>query len=301
MQSSAYIPIIMIFFSLVCFFMIIEYYVRNKGQLEDLSWRDKSPLMFKLVRPIVNLFTNKVTQSVEKRKLDQLKDRLGSAGMSYAVRPEEFIVTKRVFLALGIALFLYVYFLLKLVSPMVITFTAAVIPIGYFYPDIWLRDQIKTRQHNFSKMFPFFLDLLVLSMRAGLNFASALDHSVEKMPGGPVKEEFTRVLRDTRTGLSRKEALINLSARAQMPAVGNFVSAVNQAEESGGEVGDVLSVQAQQRRTERFLRAEKLANQAPVKMLGPLIGLLFPITFIIIMFPIAIKARDSGALDFFFK
>ncbi|HEC28365.1 MAG TPA: type II secretion system F family protein [Gammaproteobacteria bacterium] len=301
MQTNAYIPITMAFLSLIFFFLIIEYYIKNKGQSEDQSWRDKSPRMFRLVRPLVNLFTKKVTESIDKHKLAVLKDRLSSAGMSYAIRPEEFIVTKRVFLALGITLFIYVYFMLELVSPMVITVAAVIVPIGFFYPDIWLRDKIKLRQHNFSKMFPFFLDLLVLSMRAGLNFASALDHSVEKMPPGPVKDEFTKVLRDTRTGLSRRESLVTMSERVQMPAVGNFVSAVNQAEESGGEVGDVLSIQAQQRRTERFLRAEKLANQAPVKMLGPLIGLLFPITFIIIMFPIFIKARDSGTMDFFFK
>ncbi len=301
MQTNAYIPITMAFLSLIFFFLIIEYYIKNKGQSEDQSWRDKSPHMFRLVRPLVNLFTKKVTESIDKHKLAVLKDRLSSAGMSYAIRPEEFIVTKRVFLALGITLFIYVYFMLELVSPMVITVVAVIVPIGFFYPDIWLRDKIKLRQHNFSKMFPFFLDLLVLSMRAGLNFASALDHSVEKMPPGPVKDEFTKVLRDTRTGLSRRESLVTMSERVQMPAVGNFVSAVNQAEESGGEVGDVLSIQAQQRRTERFLRAEKLANQAPVKMLGPLIGLLFPITFIIIMFPIFIKARDSGTMDFFFK
>jgi len=301
MQSNAYIPVFMIFTSLICFFMIIEHYIRNKGSAEDESWRDKPPVMFKMVRPIVNLFTKRVTESIDQHKLAILKDRLGSAGMSYTIRPEEFIVTKRVFLALGIALFLYVYLLLELVNPTVITVVAIIVPIGFFYPDIWLKDQIKLRQHNISKMFPFFLDLLVLSMRAGLNFASALDHSTEKMPAGPVKDEFTKVLRDTRTGLSRHDALIKMADRVQMPAIGNFVSAVNQAEESGGEVGDVLSVQAQQRRTERFLRAEKLANQAPVKMLGPLIGLLFPITFIIIMFPIFIKARDSGTMDFFFK
>jgi len=301
MQTGAYTPIILIFLSLVMFFLIVEHYIRNKGEAEDDSWRDKSPGIFRLVRPIVNLFANKVANSVEKRKLAHLKDRLGSAGLSYTIRPEEFIVTKRVFLAMGISLFMYVYFMLELVSPTVITIAALIMPLGFFYPDIWLNDQIKIRHHNFSKMFPFFLDLLVLSMRAGLNFASALDHSVEKMPSGPVKDEFTKVLRDTRTGLSRREALVKMSDRVQLPAVGNFVSAVNQAEESGGEVGDVLSVQAQQRRTERFLRAEKLANQAPVKMLGPLIGLLFPITFIIIMFPIFIKARDSGTMDFFFK
>jgi tight adherence protein C len=301
MQSGAYIPILMVFTSLICIAMVIEHYVRNRERGDDQSWRDKSPLMFRLVRPIVNMFTAKVTESIDQHKLALLKDRLSSAGMNYAIRPEEFIVTKRVFLAIGIALFMYVYFMLELTSSTVITVVAVIVPLGYFYPDIWLRDQIKLRQHNFSKMFPFFLDLLVLSMRAGLNFASALDHSVEKMPTGPVKDEFTKVLRDTRTGLSRREAMTKMSERVQMPAVGNFVSAINQAEESGGEVGEVLSVQANQRRTERFLRAEKLANQAPVKMLGPLIGLLFPITFIIIMFPIFIKARDSGTMDFFFK
>ncbi len=301
MQSVAYIPMFMVFTSLVCIALVIEHYVRNRDRNNDQSWRDKSPLMFRMVRPIVNMFTVKVTESIDQHKLSILKDRLSSAGMSYAIRPEEFIVTKRVFLAIGLLMFFYVYFMLELTSSTVITVVAVIIPLGYFYPDIWLRDQIKLRHHNFSKMFPFFLDLLVLSMRAGLNFASALDHSVEKMPLGPVKDEFTKVLRDTRTGLSRKEAMVRMSERVQMPAVGNFVSAVNQAEESGGEVGEVLSVQAQQRRTERFLRAEKLANQAPVKMLGPLIGLLFPITFIIIMFPIYIKARDSGSLDFFFQ
>jgi len=301
MQSGAYLPIFMVFASLVCIAMVIEHYVRNSDRSDDQSWRDKSPLMFRLVRPIVNMFTAKVTESIDQHKLGLLKDRLSSAGMNYAIRPEEFIVTKRVFLAIGITMFMYVYFMLKLDSSSVITVVAVIIPLGYFYPDIWLRDQIKLRQHNFSKMFPFFLDLLVLSMRAGLNFASALDHSVEKMPAGPVKDEFTKVLRDTRTGLSRREALVKMADRVQMAAVGNFVSAINQAEESGGEVGEVLSVQANQRRMERFLRAEKLANQAPVKMLGPLIGLLFPITFIIIMFPIFIKARDSGTMDFFFR
>jgi tight adherence protein C len=79
----------------------------------------------------------------------------------------------------------------------------------------------------------------------------------------------------------------------------NFASSVMQAEETGGSLGDVLADQARQRRQERFTRAEKLANQAPVKMLLPLIALLFPITFIIIGFPIAIQLREAGALELF--
>jgi len=301
MQTEAYIPILMVFLSLIFIAMLLEHFIKNGSEETDESWRDKSPMIFKMVRPIVNLFAHKISGTIDPRKLDILKERLSSAGMTYAVRPEEFIISKRVFLGFGIFIFLYIYFMLDLAVPTVIIMVGVILPLAYFYPDIWLRDQIKVRQHNFSKMFPFFLDLVVLSMRAGLNFSSAMDHSVEKMPKGAVKEEFTKVLRDTRTGLNRRDALIRLTDRVQMPSVGNFVSAINQAEESGGEVGDVLSVQAEQRRIERFLRAEKLANQAPVKMLAPLIGLLFPITFIIIIFPIFIKARDSGSLDFFFQ
>ena len=83
------------------------------------------------------------------------------------------------------------------------------------------------------------------------------------------------------------------------PHVTNVVASVTQAEETGGSLGDVLSDQARQRRQERFLRAEKLANQAPVKMLFPLIALLFPITFIIIGFPIVVQLIDAGAFDLF--
>ena len=298
---SIYLPLFMLIVTFICVALLIQHYIRNAGNKLDESWRDKQPLMYRLVRPIVSVFTQSAIASLDAHKLAIVTDRLSSAGLFYTIQAEEFVVTKRVYIVIGLLIFLYIYFVMDLVNPTVIAVVSLVIPVAYYYPDIWLRDQIKRRQHAISKMFPFFLDLLVLSMRAGLNFASALDHSVQKMPTGPVKEEFTKVLRDTRTGLSRKEALSKMTERVQMPSVSNFVAAINQAEESGGEVGEVLSVQANQRRTERFLLAEKLANQAPVKMLVPLIGLLFPITFIIILFPILIKARDSGTLDFFFR
>lgn len=296
-----YLPLIMLMVTFICLALLVNYYISNSGKKMDDSWRDQSPLIFKLVRPVVNVFSQRVKHSLDPHKLAMVTERLSCAGLYYAIQAEEFIVTKRVFIAIGLLIFAYTYFVMDLVNPTVIGLVSLVIPVAYYYPEIWLRDQIKRRQHEISKMFPFFLDLLILSMRAGLNFASALDHSVQKMPSGPVKEEFTKVLRDTRTGISRKKALSKMKERVQMPAVSNFVAAINQAEESGGEVSEVLCAQANQRRTERFLLAEKLANQAPVKMLVPLIGLLFPITFIIILFPILIKARDTGTLDFFFK
>ena len=172
-------------------------------------------------------------------------------------------------------------------------------PFAYLYPDIWLRDATRKRQLRFEKEFPFFLDVLVLGMKAGLTFTAAVEQSIEQLRDGPVRQEFARYLRETRTGVARRVALDRLAQRVVIPAVTNFTASVTQAEETGGSLGEVLADQARQRRQERFLRAEKLANQAPVKMLFPLIALLFPITFIIIGFPIVIQLIDSGAFQMF--
>jgi len=271
----------------------------RRGEGGKESWRDRPPMLFRVARPFVNVFVERVGQSMQSYQRELLQDKLAAAGMSYAVRAEEFVATRRVGLIVGVLLIAYTYLVAEIHNPRILVPLALLVPLGYFYPDIWLRDTIKRRHGIIEKQFPFFLDLLVLSMRAGLNFTSAIAHAVEKMADGPVKSEFERVLRENRTGLTRRESLLNLGRRINLSGVTNFVSVVNQAEEVGGEIGEILVTQAAQRRAERFLKAEKLANQAPVKMLLPLIAFMFPITFIIVMFPIFIKARDSGTLSFF--
>lgn len=269
---------------------------RSSRGAED--WRDKPPVLFKLTRPFVNLFVERIAKSISPETSALIKAKLDAAGVTYAISPEEFIATRRVSVVIATLLFTYFYRSLDLANYQV-ALLALLIPLGYYYPDIWLRDATKRRHSMIEKQFPFFLDLLVLSMRAGLNFASAMGHSVEKMAPGPVREEFARLIRETRTGVPRHKSLTEIGKRVDMPAVTNFVSVVNQAEEVGGELGEVLAAQAEQRRKERFLKAEKLANQAPMKMLFPLIGFLFPITFVIVMFPIVIKGRDMGLYSLF--
>jgi len=290
---------------LILFFIVVSlgsllsslglvWFMRSMRGAED--WRDKPPFLFKITRPFVNLFVEKIKLSPTQRA--QVKSKLDAAGVSYAIRPEELIATRRVSVVIGVLLFIYFYRNVELANYQ-IGLLLLIIPLGYYYPDIWLRDATKRRHNLIEKQFPFFLDLLVLSMRAGLNFSSSMSHSVEKMAPGPVREEFARLIRESRTGIPRKRSLLDIGKRVSMPAVTNFISVVNQAEEVGGELGEVLAAQAEQRRKERFLKAEKLANQAPMKMLFPLIGFLFPITFLIVMFPIFIKGRDMGLFNMF--
>ena len=166
--------------------------------------------------------------------------------------------------------------------------------LGWAYPGIWLGDRLKARKKELLKSLPFYLDIITLCVEAGLNMQGAMTQAVAKGPKGVLRDEFQRVLRDIRAGKARAEALRAMAERMDEPAVTNFTTAVIQAESMGMNLGPVLRAQADQRRTERFLRAEKLAMEAPVKMLFPLMAFIFPCTFIVLFFPIAMKFMHSG-------
>lgn len=263
----------------------------------DSAWRDELPLLLRLLRPAFRSYATEVDQSLTGHRRDIVQAQLNTAGLSYMITPAEFLVVRRLAFVTGIAGALYVIFGLDVRDPFYILIAGSLAPFAYMYPDLWLRDATRRRQTSFEREFPFFLDVLVLGMKAGLTFTAAVGQAIDQLRDGPVRQEFSRYLRETRTGVTRRVALDRLAARVMLPAVTNFVASVTQAEETGGSLGEVLADQARQRRQERFLRAEKLANQAPVKMLFPLIALLFPITFIIIGFPIVIQLIDAGAFE----
>lgn len=265
----------------------------------DAAWRDELPLLLRLVRPAFRWYSAEADQSLPGHSRDALQIQLNAAGLAYVITPAEFLVMRRLAFVTGLAGALYLIFALDLRDPFHVVVAASVAPFAYMYPRLWLRDATRRRQVRFEKEFPFFLDVLVLSMKAGLTFTAAVEQAIDQLGDGPVRQEFSRYLRETRTGVTRRAALDRLSSRVVIPAATTFVASVTQAEETGGSLGEVLADQARQRRQERFLRAEKLANQAPVKMLLPLIALLFPITFIIIGFPIVIQLTEAGAFDIF--
>jgi tight adherence protein C len=165
---------------------------------------------------------------------------------------------------------------------------------GWAYPAIWLRDRLGARRRELLKTLPFYLDIITLCVEAGLNMQGAMNQAVAKGPKGVLRDEFQRVLRDIRAGKGRAVSLRDMAERLNEPSVTNFTTAVIQAESMGMNLGPILRAQADQRRTERFLRAEKLAMEAPVKMLFPLIAFIFPCTFIVLFFPIVMKFLDAG-------
>jgi tight adherence protein C len=165
---------------------------------------------------------------------------------------------------------------------------------GFLGPEIWVSRRIKARQKQILLATPDTLDLLTISVRAGLSFDGALAKVVEKTHG-PLADEFRRALAEVRVGKARRDALRDIIGRTEVSALSNFIGAIVQAEQLGVSISKVLQVQSEQLRVERRQRAEELAAKAPIKMLFPLVGCIFPSMFIVILGPaIILIALNMG-------
>jgi tight adherence protein C len=260
---------------------------------EDRTFKDKPPLYFRVFWPIISVISfnlgGLITQNYRKKQ----QKKLTAAGFNFAINADQFFAAKVLGAIFCIAVSMIIFS--PLGSPPTPFLIVAGL-LGFFYVDIWLRDQTQLRQRTILKSFPFYLDIMTLSLEAGLNVNSALQQAVDKSMDGPLRVEFGRVLRDVRSGRTRAEAFQDFAGRVQLAPVTNWVSAVVHAEKQGANLAPLLRAQAEQRRVERFQRAEKLAMEAPVKMLGPLILCIMPCTFLIIGFPIAMKFVGQGLL-----
>lgn len=162
-------------------------------------------------------------------------------------------------------------------------------------PRLWLGAEIRRRAARMRKELPFLLDMTTLCVESGLNLQGALQQAAHNGPDGPLRDELLHALTDMRTGMPRMTALRAWAARVDLPPVRALTAALAQADTLGMSLGPILRAQSEQRRTERFQRAERLAMQAPVKMLFPLIACIFPCTFIVLGFPIAVQLLEAAS------
>jgi tight adherence protein C len=158
------------------------------------------------------------------------------------------------------------------------------VAVGYIAPEFWLGRKIRSRAMELVLQLPDALDLLTISVEAGLGFDAALAKVVEKMEG-PLVDEFRQALAEVRMGRTRRDALRDVASRSDAQPVSNFIGAIIQAEQLGVPIAKVLQIQSQQLRIERRQRAEEAAAKAPVKMLFPMVGCIFPTIFIVILGP----------------
>ncbi|MFL0797128.1 MAG: type II secretion system F family protein [Cellvibrionaceae bacterium] len=260
---------------------------------EDREYKDPLPPLLKIIWPMVRVIAYHLCTNLPIDYLNRLEKRLQQTGVAYILTAEEFFALR----VISAVLFpvLAVFCMIMLHKGNFFVFMGAIL-LGFFYPVIWLQENKKKREKEVIRALPMYLEFISMSVEAGLNLNSAINQAVDKGPKGALRHEFQTVTRDIRAGASRADALQRLADRLDIQEVNTFVRAVIQAEKLGSSMRKLLKVQSEQRRNERFMRAEKMAMEAPVKLIFPLMAFIFPVTFMILAFPIIVKFMDQGFL-----
>lgn len=269
----------------------------NQVPEDPRDYQDPLPFGLKMIWPLVQASTHVIGPRLKTADLEKSHRSLQAAGQDYLITPEE-LAGLRIVASGAVTIFLLL-FVVVLGHFSFGTFLACVVfgvPLGWMYPHLWLSERRKTREKRVIRDLPIFLDFITMSVEAGLNITGAIEQAVLKGPAGPLAQEFSRMMRDLRAGLPRSEALKRLADRMDIAQISSFTSALIQADRVGASLGETLRAQAMQRREERFLRAEKLALEAPVKMMAPLIMFFFPLIFIVLAYFIYLKMVEDGII-----
>jgi len=259
---------------------------------QPFSDRILRPFLQRLAR-LLQRFDRSKSRREREEQVGALQGRLNLAGNPYRWTPTDFLGVKALTaIVLAGILFLVPTIIGQPFFAMILAAAGGV--IGFLLPDLYLHQLIGRRQHEIQRVMPDALDLLCVSVQAGLGFDAALARLCEKTDN-ELSREFSRMLQEVRVGRQRREALKEVVNRTQVPDLSNFISAIIQADQLGVSITQVLAVQAEQMRTVRRQRAEELAAQAPLKMLFPMLIFIFPALCIVILGPMWPSIANMGS------
>jgi tight adherence protein C len=271
---------------------------KAQEQLEVAEQEEKknipNDIVLKYSRPFFKRYFTPVVEGMKgKRKIrEKYKRPLASSGMNKFLTPEDFYAFK-LFLIIG---FPIVYLGLRtfLEETWPLSYTPIISLLGFFYPDLWIRGKIDQRQKNVLENMPFVVDMLALSVEAGLDFVAAMQKVIEKAPQSALVEEFETLIKETKIGASRAEALRQLSWRVNSLPVSSFCATLIAADSVGANIGPILKTLAQELRQKRSSEIEKKGAQAATKILIPMIFFVLPAVLLVIAAPIALQLMAGG-------
>jgi tight adherence protein C len=250
------------------------------------------PFNRRIVAPVTSGMLGLAYRYTPKGYVERVREKLILAGTQDRIEVDQFLVVKVLACVAPLLWIPLVFGLLGMTGVLGVAFVAVLSFMGLLAPDLVLGNKIKARQHLIAVQLPDMLDLLVISVEAGLGFDQAVDRTSAAMPG-PLAEEFGRMLHETRIGATRADALRALETRTQVPELRSFILAMLQADTFGVSIAPVLRAQADQMRVRRRLRAQEQAQKAPVKMLFPLVFCVFPSIFVVVLVPALIQVSNN--------
>ena len=254
---------------------------KKKGEDHGIVLKYSRPFFRRYVSPIVATMKNK--KEIRKR----YKRSLASAGLGQVLTPDDFFSFK-LFLIVGFPIvFLGVRWFLEETWPL--TSVPMIAVLGFFYPDIWLKGKIQTRQKEVLMAMPFIVDMLALSVEAGLDFLAAMQKVVERAPPTPLSEEFETVIKEIKIGSSRAESLRNMAWRVNMLEISSFTATLIAADSVGASIGPILKGLSAELRQKRSALAEKMGATAATKILFPIMFAFIPAVFIVIGAPLIVE------------
>ncbi|MCU0512701.1 MAG: type II secretion system F family protein [Anaerolineae bacterium] len=272
----------------------LAFYGDNDIQVESLeevelklSFRDR------VLLPIIKRLSDLVARLTPQKRLEATRKLLDMAGQN--TDPTQLFMQQIVFtIALGLGGFLMGFQIMQQPFPNNLLWTLGGCALGYYFPILSVKSKISKRQNSVIKALPDALDLLVICVEAGLGFDAAMGKVYEKWDN-ELSLAFGRVLREIQLGKPRKDALKDMSTRMDVPDVNSFVAAIIQAEQLGVSMSKILRVQSDQMRVKRRQRAQEKAQQAPVKMMIPMVLLIFPSIWIVLLGPAVIQLMNTNA------
>ena len=290
-----------IFLGGISIYLFVSALLSNSAGKDQLSWANNTePVKSKnqiinISRPLVHQFT---LQHALKVKSPTYRKRVAkyilTGGLSRELNADEFIGLQILWGGMFPLFVLAMNFALEIGLPSV--FILAMVPVGYYMPIMHAKAMKKKREISVRGDLPFFVDLLALSVEAGLDFFSGLQKLVDKSQGteSVLADEFSIVLKDVKIGSSKTQALKDLAARLDMNEITSFAAVLIDAEATGAPIARVLKDQSIQMRLERFVRAEKAGAQATQLMLIPLMLFIVPAVFIMVFGPVVISFVSGG-------
>ncbi|MCX7790111.1 MAG: type II secretion system F family protein [Chloroflexaceae bacterium] len=259
----------------------LNQYTERAMTLEELELQQ--PFHERVIIPATKSILATLGKYGPKQSAERLRLNLQMAGNPGGITPAMF-VGLRVVLALMLGGIISVLTFRTMQFPQALLYSVVGFALGYMLPVMWLGRRIAARKRAITKALPDALDLLCISVEAGLAFDLALQRVADKWDD-ELSREFKRALKDMQLGRTRREALKDLADRTGVDDVQTFTAAVIQADQLGVSMSKILRIQSDQMRVRRRQRAEELAQQAPIKMLFPMVFLIFPALFVVILGP----------------